>query len=563
VIWRYDGAVVRFMLVVSLSCALASAAAAAPLPAAPRRVVVVALGGRAGVAAELARAELAKAGLEIVTVYRARGTDQVLPPSDPARARAALAGAIEHFYANRLVEALEQLAIAEHALGLPTPATHGQLVAVRLWRGGILVKRGDTAAARAAVDEALRLDPDLSVPMDRFWPSFAAFVDGARTEHRRVRVRITDLPGSARVVIDGRLVGRVFEVIPGRHHLHLAADGFHDRHEEIDLDADRELPRSLDEVLPAAVTTAFVSALDRGDRAGVTSAAASLSQHAADVVVIRSDGGAVYGAVISNGVSSLSKQPGERELVAWIRAELPRSSPAAGWSWAGSMGLGVFVWQTALAWQGSSLEVVGSGGGWIGAIEATRSVWWGRAALQVGRDLTTTSRGAAVSPAPGSRGAGLASALDVAVGTSLVVAPRWLSIRPALHASVQTHRPGATEGPDPLPPLTVAGLGLDLGLELRPWAGTSLRVGAGIDLFGLFIERPRSAGDPNPPGVVRVEIGLTVTLRPEWALVAAYDFRRIEIQHVGTAGTAVTPALRDVRQLNEANLIWVGVVRRF
>lgn len=95
-----------------------------------------------------------------------------------------LASASDAFHDDRPEDALAQL---EQARGFAAPPA--VRVRIELWRAvALMALRDHDDDARAAVVQALAIDPDLVVGLDEFWPSFATFVEAVRAATPTVTV---------------------------------------------------------------------------------------------------------------------------------------------------------------------------------------------------------------------------------------------------------------------------------------------------------------------------------------------------------------------------------------
>jgi hypothetical protein len=138
-------------------------------------------------------------------------------------------------------------------------------------------------------------------------------------------------------------------------------------------------------------------------------------------------------------------------------------------------------------------------------------------------------------------------------------------VAPLVHAGVRTRRAGALAFPADVDPLTSAftafGVGLGLVLEIRPASRVSIRGEVMLDPLAGYLETPSRGGHANPPDLGIANGWVSVALSPAWSIELGVDYERIEIQHVGTSTSNLSPTPTDVRQVDEAAVAWVGARR--
>lgn len=548
------------------------------LLAEPRRAAVVIVGD-ADVAVTLADAVASR--LSTIEAIELIGVARVEPPAAPPapppatdNVAAQLAAAVDRFYANQLDAALTALGAIERQLSEPSAANHAVRVEVALWRAAVLERiwsnagRADPVPAelREAVHAALRLDPDVRIPMQTFWPRFAQLVESERRALPRVSLELRGLPPTASVFLEGRPIGPRAEVFAGTYPLRVIADGYLPHTEVLDLRSNLEKSLRLSPSVPTAAVVAVRAALGRGDSA-LQAVRQLASFDRADVAVVL-DVDAQRGRVAITRGQRVSRSPylDHRGVVDWIaRAILADSDAAADrWRWELSARLGFASAGTTFTWGDSSISSSRSGGGVALGVTGQRSRWLVRMDTKLERDaVVDTPQSRSVEPTPTTGRSGWGGTAEGTAGAR-VGGDRFEFI-PRLRVGLRTHRGGTLVFPGGDDPLTSGYTALSLGLgamfRVRPVPRLSVEAGFAVDPLAVYLESPTRAGSANPPEIAGASAAVALFLGAGWVgeLGVAYD--RIEIQYVGMPQTHVTPAPLDARRLDEAFFFWIGLRR--
>lgn len=550
--------------------------APASLFAEPGRTAVVVVGD-ADVATTLADAVARR--LSTIQAIELLGVAHVAPSApSPANGNVAaqLAAAIDRFYANELDAALAALGAIERQLAEPSPASYAARVEVALWRAAVLERtwtnagRSGPAPAelREAVRAALRLDPEVRIPMETFWPRFAELIDSERRALPRIELQLRGIPHTAAAFLDGRPIGRRAEVLPGTYQLRVAADGYLPHTETLDLRGNVERTLRLSPSLPVAAAVSVEAALRRGDIDSALRAVRQLAGFDRAEVVVLVEVEPQRGRVVLARGDRNSRSPylAHGDVVDWIaRAVLVDSVKAADrWRWELSARLGFASAGTTFTWGDSSISSGRSGGGVALGISGQRARWLARMDVKLERDaVVATPQSRGVEPAPTTGRAGWFGTAEWTAGAR-VGGDRFEFI-PRLRVGLRTHRGGTLvfpAGDDPLTSgYTALGLGLGAMFRVRPIPRISVEAGFAVDPLAVYLESPTRAGTANPPEVASATAIVALLLGAGWVgeLGVAYD--RIEIQNVGMPPTHVTPAPLDARRLDEAFFFWIGARR--
>lgn len=212
-------------------------------------------------------------------------------------------------------EALGRLHAAEALLD---EAATEDRVRLFLQKSAVLLKMDDHDKAASAARSALELQPDLVVDLGVFPPSVNSLVGEVRaTVPLRYTIELENVPALARVVVDGRKVGRRFAATPGRHKLSVASPGFRTLDTVLDVSRNATIDASLAIALPGPQETALFEQVWAAD-AGTKSRPA-----ARDLAATL----AVDGIVLVGSRTAPSSDA--RALVVWRSGErAPELSPA-------------------------------------------------------------------------------------------------------------------------------------------------------------------------------------------------------------------------------------------
>ena len=200
------------------ACAAVLAAAGLLLaaPDAPPKVVVLVYGEgqEPGALQRQLEADLIAKGAQVITVTRlveiagaaAEATPIVTPPGVQIATDSIKAA--EAAFLNGEIEVTKTSAEqAKKALaGVALDVGFDQRVAATLWLAAAHKQLGDLKAAASEVRELLYdLDPAVKVSTDVFLPDFVTYVEEERRKLKSTRVRVTEIPDSASISINGRL----------------------------------------------------------------------------------------------------------------------------------------------------------------------------------------------------------------------------------------------------------------------------------------------------------------------------------------------------------------------
>ncbi len=547
------------------------------LLAEPRRTAVVVVGD-AGAAPTIADAVVRR--LTAVEAVEFLGVARVaLPTPSPTSGSAAhpgTAGAIDRFYANQFEAALAELAAIQRQLADSSPANHAARLDAALWRAAILERTWADAGRsepvpvelREAVRAALRLDPDVRIPMETFWPRFADLVESERRLLPRVEFQIRGLPPTAAVFLDGRAIGRRADVIPGTYQLRVSADGYLTHTETLDLRDNVERTLRLSPSLSTATAVAVRTGLRRDDVDSALRLARQLIGFDRAEVVVLVEIEPQQGRAVMDRGNRNSRSPvlDHRSLVDWIASAVVAASiePTDRWQWNLSARLGFASVGTSFSWSNSSISSGRSGGGVAFGISGQRSRWLARMEVKLARDaVVAVPQSRSVEPAPTTGRPGWLGTAEWSAGAR--VGTDRFDFVPRLRMGLRSHRTGTLVypgGDDPLTSgYTAIGLGLGGLFRVRPTTRLSIEAAFAVDPLAIYLESPSRGGTANPPEVASASVLTALRLGAGWVgeLGASYD--RIEVQYVGMPPTHVTPAPTDPRRLDEFFLFWIGARR--
>ncbi|MEZ4359530.1 MAG: hypothetical protein R3B48_05065 [Kofleriaceae bacterium] len=554
--------------------------------AAPRRVGVVVVGDPAAaarLAAAVERRLAGRPGLELVAVARvAAATGPAAAPPLLAELPARLQRAIDLFYGERADDALAELTALERELGAlaevgaRAPVVHAPRVQVALWRAAVLERRWADggraepapAEVRAAARAVLRLDPDVQIDMETFWPRFAALIEAERRALPRIELHVRDLPAAAQLWLDGRPVSRRAAAVAGRYRLQGSAEGYVSREEIVDATRDLELSWPLaPSVAPAAA--AELDAALRASRLDVAAARARRIRALASaeaLLVLTASPARGRGALIGGGGAQRSAELAPAALLDWIDRALARPHEPVGWRWSLIARMALASTGKSFSWAQSRIDGGRTGGGALVGLRAERERWRLALDARLAKDaVVDTPSSRAVTPAPTTGRAGWLGVVEASAGVR--VGGERLALTPRVRVALHSHRGGELifpEGGDPLTgSFTSVGLGVGAALRVRLPAGAALEAGVAFDPLSGYLEEPVRAGSANPPEHADGEALLTVELGGDWVgeLGAAYE--RIELQYVGAPPAQLTPAPIDAHRTDEVVYFWLGGRRRW
>lgn len=204
---------------------LASSAAATAQAPAVREVVVV----RASAGLE---AEASAIAARLVERRVAAGIDATLAPApspddDRDPVSESTARAEDAYAALRFAEATEAIGATVAALESTTHYTRAELVELFLVAARVRLAAGDPEAARAAVREALAIDPALVVDPARHPPTLVALADAERASVRACEVVVDVDPADAALRVDGAAIDAPPTTLPcGEHWITARRDGY-------------------------------------------------------------------------------------------------------------------------------------------------------------------------------------------------------------------------------------------------------------------------------------------------------------------------------------------------
>lgn len=190
-----------------------------------------------------------------------------LDPAAQKKASDLIEAASRAYYEDKLVDALDKLAVASALYERTARVPTADRVRLLLWRTAVMLALNDRDRAEAEARGALVLSPDLKVDVNVFRPSVGKLVDDIRGRGLPSgTLLLSGLPPGAEVRVDDRLVqGERVSVPHGRHRVAIRAAGFHEVERTVDVGGDTAVPLGLPLALDPALDRIVTAAVMRGD----------------------------------------------------------------------------------------------------------------------------------------------------------------------------------------------------------------------------------------------------------------------------------------------------------
>lgn len=517
----------------------------------------------------------------------ATGRERVVwPPSVTASVSTLLDEAQQSYYRGEYDQAevtLEKVT-AVHEANSPVPVN--QQVSLHLWYSAVAFARRQRDPAITHARAALNLDPQRTIDVNLFRPSFARFVERVRKQLPEAEVMVVGLPPGAEVILDGHSAGTRATVFRGRHEVVAHAPGFI----PVRIDVDVQDTTRLDVHLPVALPAKDSDVVGRvlaGDGPSI-SERAELRDLAGRLEVdglVLARPGRAYVWWRTAGASGVFRSDDEAEAQGtWAREQVSAGPPS---------GLSRMAWGWRLGWRASSflarrryvvrvdtnngnsrgeflrMEPAGAGVALAGTLEWR--VWlidaeaWFATERLTPLDVHLPDGRATVA------GADRFGAAAFVGWRTLIPAGRRLDpVVLGLRAGPSFERTSSLTVEDPLGPLHIVPehtyLLLNVGAFARVrWKSVALEAGADVAPFTIYGQQPADdLGEVESQPAVGARGGVRIDVGGGW--MASLDVSQ-QVRHVSHTGDLGFPAGEnggdrpDIRE--RVQMIAVGLKRGF
>ncbi len=446
------------------------------------------------------------------------------------------------FHSGRIGEGENSLHQSELVLEKLWDRGFEESVTVKLWRAGFAQSTEEDATAW--IDVALAIDPDMSVDLNRFWPSLADAVEARRNEGDTVVLRLANLSPGAEIFVDRRASPQELRLRKGRHRILVRAPGYRTEAREIALEDAQVIDWRLQRLHA-----------EFADNLPSRVAAKRCSELGTAVCVFAGRYGIVLLRLAGDGGATEYRYRGTTGVASWIEDQL-RAEPSivsiSPWEWNAGLILGGLQ-AISVSWGESELamqtESSGLRAGALWRSNPDSAGLFAGGSLSVQRtfegNLTATNIQSEVPKR-------VPSSWHMQSRALVGYESRFLSrfgVSPYVSTELFSTRfrdPRDDEGHlRVFGPVTFVSIALGLQVDVDLTESVRLGVDGTFSAIGFTLESPDSLGGEGDPGLGRYGVNLGWKFSETARVVFGFSIRQTPLRLSGPGTTRVQPQVQD------------------